>query len=72
MTRNVVRGLTWTAYLEHRRELGDPEAKSRPAARKHRQFPSLLEPEIRAKVRAAQEAEADPELQKTVEDRHGD
>jgi hypothetical protein len=34
---------TWVAYLEHRRALGDPEAKDRPAARKHRQFPSLLE-----------------------------
>jgi uncharacterized protein (UPF0335 family) len=26
-----------------RRELGDPDAKPRPVARKHRQFPSLLE-----------------------------
>jgi hypothetical protein len=35
---------TWAAYLEHRRELGDPEAKGRPAvARRHRQYPSLLE-----------------------------
>jgi hypothetical protein len=34
---------TWAAYLEHRRELGDPEAKSHPAGRKHRQYPSLLE-----------------------------
>ena len=34
---------TWAAYLEHRRELADPEAKSRPAVRQHRLFPSLLE-----------------------------
>jgi hypothetical protein len=34
---------TWAAYLEHRRELGDPEARGRPSGRKHRQFPSLLE-----------------------------
>ena len=34
---------TWAAYLEHRRELGDPAARSRPAGRKHRQYPSLLE-----------------------------
>jgi hypothetical protein len=33
----------WAAYVEHRRELGDPEAKPRPPGRKHRQFPSLLE-----------------------------
>jgi hypothetical protein len=33
----------WAAYLEHRRELGDPEAKSRPERRHHRKFPSLLE-----------------------------
>jgi hypothetical protein len=33
----------WAAYLKHRRELGDPEAKDRPEIRKHRQFPSLLE-----------------------------
>jgi hypothetical protein len=104
---------TWAAYLEHRRALGDPEAKSRPAARKHRQYPSLLEQyealaeqlemaeqraeraereseyfeemmgaiakqakldddavaEIRAKVRAAHAAEADPEQ---VDDRRED
>jgi hypothetical protein len=34
---------TWAAYLEHRRKLGDPEARDRPTGRKHRQFPSLLE-----------------------------
>jgi hypothetical protein len=34
---------TWAAYLEHRRGLGDPEARHRPAGRRHRQFPSLLE-----------------------------
>jgi hypothetical protein len=34
---------TWAAYLDHRKKLGDPGAKDRPAARKHRQFPSLLE-----------------------------
>lgn len=34
---------TWAAYLEHRRELGDPEARSRPTGRMQRQFPSLLE-----------------------------
>jgi hypothetical protein len=36
---------TWAAFLEHRRVLGDPEAKakSRPAGRQHRQFPSMLE-----------------------------
>jgi hypothetical protein len=93
------------AWLEHRRELGDPEAKHRPSGSRHRQFPSLLEQyealteqlvmaeeraeraereseffetmaqeiaktakldkravaEIRAKVRAAHEPEAEPE-----------
>jgi hypothetical protein len=34
---------TWAAYLEHRRKLGDPEVRPRPSARKHRQFPTLLE-----------------------------
>jgi hypothetical protein len=34
---------THAAWLYHRRELGDPEAKRRPSARAHRQFPSLLE-----------------------------
>ena len=33
----------WTAYLKHRRELGDPEAKERPDVRTHRKFPSWLE-----------------------------
>src|SRR5262249_37397914 len=33
----------WDAFLEHRRELGDPEARERPTKRQHRQFPSLLE-----------------------------
>ena len=33
----------WQAYVEHRRKLGDPEAKPRPTAHKHREFPSLLE-----------------------------
>jgi hypothetical protein len=33
----------WAAYVDHRRELGDPEARPRPPGRKHRQFPSLLE-----------------------------
>lgn len=30
-------------YNEHRRKIGDPDAKPRPASRKHRQFPSLLD-----------------------------
>jgi hypothetical protein len=34
---------TWAAYLDHRRKLGDPDAKPRPAERKHRQFPTLVE-----------------------------
>jgi hypothetical protein len=36
---------TWAAYLEHRRALGDPEAKGkgRPASRTHRELPSLVE-----------------------------
>ena len=35
---------TWAAYVAHRRELGDPEAASRPAAHHlHRKFPTLLE-----------------------------
>jgi hypothetical protein len=29
--------------LEHRKAIGDPEAKPHPSARKHRQFPTLLE-----------------------------
>jgi hypothetical protein len=33
----------WAAYVEHRRELGDPEAKPRPVERKRRQFPSWIE-----------------------------
>jgi hypothetical protein len=33
----------WDAFVEHRRELGDPEARSRPLARVQRQFPSMLE-----------------------------
>jgi hypothetical protein len=33
----------WAAFLEHRRGLGDPEAKERPTKRQRRQFPSLLE-----------------------------
>jgi hypothetical protein len=34
---------TWAAYLEHRKALGDPEAKIRPTPRKHRQFPTYPE-----------------------------
>jgi hypothetical protein len=34
---------TYAAFLEHRRELGDPEAKRQPASRGSRSFPSLLE-----------------------------
>ena len=34
---------TWAAYLDHRKALGDPEAKVRPTPRKHRQFPTYLE-----------------------------
>jgi hypothetical protein len=34
---------TWAAYLEHRKALGDPEAKIRPTPRRHRQFPTLLD-----------------------------
>jgi hypothetical protein len=33
----------WDAFVEHRRELGDPEAKPRPTAHGRRQFPSMLE-----------------------------
>jgi hypothetical protein len=33
----------WAAYVEHRRELGDPEAKPRPPTRKRKLVPSLLE-----------------------------
>jgi hypothetical protein len=33
----------WDAYVEHRRELGDPEAKPRDVARRYRQFPTMLE-----------------------------
>ena len=30
-------------YSEHRRTIGDPDAKAAPAKRKHRQFPSWIE-----------------------------
>jgi hypothetical protein len=33
----------WAAYVDHRRELGDPDAKPRPSSRKHRQYPSVAE-----------------------------
>jgi len=33
----------WTAYQDHCRVIGHPDARPRPAARRHRAFPSLLE-----------------------------
>jgi hypothetical protein len=44
------------AYVEHRKALGDPEAKEPHVGRHHRQFPSLLE-QVEALAAALEAAE---------------